>query len=191
MKITLIPHGLDLLASDLVRSPGLHMSTIYNSLFKRLEPKRYRGEDSPNPLMTAMGTAWEKHLEFLLTKAGVKVFRPGELMTPNGIAYSPDGIIDDNRLAEFKVAWWMSSKDMPRKPASSFPPKFDKYVCQLQSYAHNLELSRARLYVLFVQGAGQDPELLVYDIEFTERELQTNYAMMMNHARHQRLIETR
>ena len=188
MKITPIPHGLDLLASDLVRSPGLHISTIYNSLFKQLEPKRYGGGDGPNPLMTAMGTAWEQHLEFLLAKAGVTVFRPGELVTSNGIAYSPDGIIDDNRLAEFKVAWWMSSKDMPRRPASSFPPKFDKYVCQMQSYALNLELSLARLYVLFIQGAGRDPELLVYDIEFTERELQTNWSMMMNHAKQRKML---
>lgn len=188
MKIVPVAHGLDLLASDLVRSPGLHMSHIYESLFKQLEPKRYAGEYKPSPVMTAVGTAWEKHLEFLLTKAGVKVFRPGELVTPSGIAYSPDSIIDNNRLAEYKVAWWMSSTDMPRKPASSFPPKFDKYVCQMESYNFNLEMNLARLYVLFIQGRGKDPELLVYDIEFTARELQTNWSMMMNHARQRKLL---
>ncbi len=182
MKITPVPHGLDLLASDLVRSPGLHMSQIYGSLFQQLEPRRYKGGGAINPVMTALGTAWENHLEFLMGKAGIDVFRPGELVTPNGIAYSPD------RLAEYKVAWWMSSKDMPRRPTSTFPPKFDKYICQMQSYSHNLEISSARLYVLFIQGAGKDPELLCYDIEFTEKELKNNWTMMMNHARKEKML---
>lgn len=166
------------------------MSSIYNSLFKQLEPKRYGGEGGggPNPLMMAVGTAWEKHLEFLLQKAGVQVFRPGELVTPGGIAYSPDGILNNNRLVEYKVKWWMSSADMPRKPASSFPPKLAKDVCQMTSYDINLEMNLARLYLLFIQGRGRDPELLVYDIEFTERELQTNWDMMMNHAKQQKML---
>jgi len=189
MRITPVPHGLDLLASDLVRSPGLHMSHIYNSLFEGLEPNRYKSGGAINPLMMAVGTAWEKHLEFLLAKAGIQVFRPGELVTPGGIAYSPDGLLDNNtRLAEYKVAWWMSSSDMPRMPASTFPPKLDKYVCQQQSYCHNLEINKSRLYVLFIQGRGKDPELLVYDIAFTARELQTNWEMLLNHARHRKLL---
>ena len=189
MKITPIAHGLDLLASDLVRSPGLHMSQIYGSLFEHLEPKRYTPGRTIDPLMAAVGTAWEKHLEYLMGKAGIQVFRPGELVAPDGIAYSPDGLLDNQtRLAEYMVAWWMSSADMPRTPASSFPPKLNKYVCQMQSYAYNLELSTARLYVLFVQGRGKDPELLVYDIEFTARELKNNWNAMMNHARHQKLL---
>ena len=190
MKIVPVPHNLDLLASDLVRSPGLHMSQIYGSLFERLEPKRYTPGGAINSLMAAVGTAWEKHLEYLMGKAGIQVFRPGELVTPAGIVYSPDGLLDNQtRLAEYKVAWWMSSADMPRtSTTSSFPPKLNKYVCQMQSYAHNLELGAARLYVLFVQGRGKDPELLVYDIEFTARELKDNWDAMMNHARHQRLL---
>ena len=189
MKVTPVPHDLDLLASDLVRSPGLHMSQIYSSLFEKLEPSRYKSGGAINPLMAAVGTAWEKHLEYLMGKAGIQVFRPGELVTSEGIAYSPDGLLDNQtRLAEYKVAWWMSSTDMPRTPTSSFPPKLSKYVCQMQSYARSLELSAARLYVLFIQGRGKDPELLVYDIAFTARELQDNWDAMMNHARHQRLL---
>ena len=77
---------------------------------------------------------------------------------------------------------------MPRSETSSFPPKLDKYVCQMQSYAHHLELSCARLYVLFVQGPGRNPELLVYDIEFTPRELRENWQALLNHARHRRML---
>lgn len=190
MKITPIDAGIDLLASDLVRSPGLHMSQIYGKLYEKLEPKRYKGGGVLNPVMTAMGTAWELHLEHLLRRAGILVSRPGELFTPDGrIAYSPDGLLDnDTRLAEYKVAWWMSSRDMPRKPTSTFPPKLNKYVCQMQSYCHNLEINLARLYVLFVQGPGKDPEFLVYDVEFSARELRGGWSMMMNFAKAEGLL---
>ncbi len=39
--VTPIAHGLDLLKSDLIRSPGVHASDIFGDLFKKLEPKRY------------------------------------------------------------------------------------------------------------------------------------------------------
>ena len=189
MKITPVPHGLDLLASDLVRSPGLHMSQIYGSLFEKLEPSRYKPGGAIAPLMAAVGTAWEKHLEYLMGKAGIQVFRPGELVTSEGIAYSPDGLLDNQtRLAEYKVKWWLSSKDMPCTSASRFPPKLDKDICQIQSYCFNLEIGKARIYLLFVQGPGRNPVLLVYDLEFTPTDLQTNWQMMMNHARHEKLL---
>ncbi len=67
MIVTPVQHGLDMLASDLVRSPGLHASDIYGGLAKALYPKRYDyGDKPPNPLLLALGTAWEKHFEYLL-----------------------------------------------------------------------------------------------------------------------------
>ena len=190
MKITPIPHGLDLLASDLVRSPGLHMSDIYNDLYAALEPRRYTHTGPPNPVLLALGTAWERHLEFLLRRAGVRVTRPGELFVPDlNIAYSPDGILEDEdryRLVEYKLSS-MSTKDLPRRPASSFPPKFNKCTCQQMDYCHGIESNLSRLYFTSIYRP-HDPELLVWNIEFTPRELRDNWAANMSHARMRKMI---
>ena len=187
MLITPAPHGLDLLVSDLVRSPGLHMSTIYGKLFQELEPKRYRGEiEQANPLLLALGTAWERHLEFILGQNGLQVVRPGELQSADGrIAYSPDGIWED-RLIEYKLSS-MGSKDLPHEPCTKLPPKFDKYVCQMASYCYHLGTPKARLYFCSIYRP-HDPELVVYDIEFSARELHDNWRMMSNYAKSKGLL---
>lgn len=193
MKVTPIPHNLDLTASDLVRSPGLHMSSIYGDLYKTLEPKRFGGDNVINPLMTAMGTAWENQLEYLIRKAGHDAHRPGEFRTKEGIAFSPDLLIYDDqfRLGEIKLKWWMLSRKFPRKPGESFSVNMNKDLTQMLSYCHALETPYARLYANCIQGTGKkpiQPELLAYDIEFTARELKEEWDMMMNHARHRRLL---
>lgn len=181
MKITPIPHGLDLQASNLVRSPGLHMSKIYGEMYQALEPKRFKGGDF-HPVLTMLGTAFENHLEFLLDKNGIRVMRPGELFTTDGIAYSPDGILEDEyRLVEYKYSS-MGTRDLPKREAARFPPKFDKYVTQLMSYCFHMETNKARLYFCSTHQAHA-PELLVFDVEFTSRELQNNWRAMINFAK--------
>ena len=63
--------ALDLLATDLVRSPGLHASQIFGELFEVLDPRRYKYDGPPNPVSLAMGTAWENHLLYLLNRNGI------------------------------------------------------------------------------------------------------------------------
>lgn len=187
MKVTPIPHGLDLQLSNLVRSTGLHMSQIYGDLYQDLEPKRFVRGSLSNPVLVALGTAWENHVEFLLDKNGLGVMRPGELFTDEGIAYSPDGIIEeDYRLAEYKLSS-MGTKDLPKRPDNGFPPKFNKYVTQMMSYCYHLETPRARLYFCSIRQPFA-PEFLTFDVEFTSRELQENWAAMMNHARRKKLL---
>lgn len=197
MRITPQPIDFDLLASDLVRHPGLHASNIYNNLYEELEPKRFRKDSKPNPLRMALGTAWEVQLEYLLTKAGIAAARPPAFISPDGIAYSPDLIITEPnsriRVGEIKLTY-MSSRDMPRSKGGMFPPKFDKYLTQMMIYAHWLETTLGRLYVLFVLGDykmkhfGYEPELLSWDIEFSKRELKENYDTLMSHAKMRKML---
>jgi len=186
MKVTPIAHGLDLLASDLVRSPGLHASTIYGDLYKELEPARYNRGSGPDPVRMCLGTAWEKHFEYLLHKAGIPVERPGEFMSLGGWALSPDLVIFNGHTAigEIKLTW-MSSRDMPRSPTNGFPPRFDKYLLQIQDGCNAIETSHARLYVYFVNGTNKPPapELLCWDLEFSARELKEAFDTMVNHAK--------
>lgn len=189
LKVTpLLNHGLDLLKSDLVRSPGLHASDIYGGLFKWLEPKRYDRDDPLNPVLLALGTAWEAHLEKLLYANGVKAVRPGEFMSPEGIAYSPDLLIFNRvtRLGEIKLTS-MSAEDMPTEPTNYLPKKLDKYDCQMKLYAHWLELTDGWLAVLFLHEPW-NPQLRVFELQWTPQELQENYMMCMNYAKQKGLL---
>lgn len=197
MKITPVAIDFDISASDLVRSPGLHMSDIYNDLYKKLDPRRYKSKSDFTeslPLMGALGTAWENQLEYLLRKAGQDAHRPEEFRTKEGIAFSPDLLLANGhlRLGEIKLKW-MSSKDMPRAATSvnAFPPGFQKHLTQMMSYCWNLETPYARIYSNHLIGNGRKPykpELLIYDLEFSPREMRDEYQALINHARHQRML---
>ena len=195
MIVTPIAHGITLAQSapGYVRTPGLHMSTLYNSLFAALEPERYGGTDGPDLLRMEMGLAVEEGMDRCLRDRW-RANRPGEFTTSEGIIYTPDFLIfaDQTRLGEIKLTY-LSSGEVPRETASRFPPKFDKHICQMQCYCRSLETPYARLVVLFVNGPGSfskklGPELLAWDIEFSPRELEDNWTMVTNHARHVGLL---
>lgn len=188
MKITPIDHGLDLQASDLVRGEGLHISTVYNDLYQHLEPKRFPKGGTPNPVSMAMGTAWEKHLEYLLAKNGVSASRPKEFRTEEGIYFSPDLILFNGhaRVGEIKLTS-MSARDLPTEPTTVLPGKVNKWLTQMMAYALKLGVGHARLYGLFLHEP-YNPQLRAFDIEFTDRELQENWSMLMNHARARKML---
>ena len=189
MKITPVPHGLDLGISHALRSGGLHMSDIYNDLFQELEPKRYKRDEAPDPLRIEAGLALEQTLEQGLKQRLGN--RPGEFITTDGVVYSPDLLIfnGETRLGEIKLTW-MSSREVPRETAAGFPPKFDKYFVQMKAYCHHLETPYARLLAYFVNGDYRPPrpELLAWDITFTAQELRDNYQMLLNHARNRGML---
>lgn len=178
-----------------VRGKGLHASDIYNDLFADLEPKRFDKSTPMNPLKLELGMILEDTLEDALRERLLGE-RPGEFVSNEGIIYSPDSLIftDVTRLGETKLTW-MSSREMPREEMRNggFPPKFDKWLCQIKFYCRCLETPYARLLSCFVNGgyehyrSGQ-PELLGWDICFTARELKENADMLLQHAKHKRLL---
>lgn len=180
-------HGIDFLASDLVRSTGVHASDVYGDLYKHLEPKRYDyGDKPPNPLLMALGTAWEKHFEYLLAKSGYVMERPGEFFSPppESIAFSPD-LLQFNgvtRLWEIKYTS-MGAKDLPEEETNGLPEKFSKYGCQMMLYAKWLGLHHGCLAVV-LNHQPWDPQFRMFNIEWNDRELQENEQMNMNHYRH-------
>ena len=189
MIITSHLHGLDETISHSTgnRSPGLHISDIYTSLARALDPKRYAEEMGPNTVKMAMGLAWETHLEKVLERAQIPAPRPPEQLTLEGIAFNPDLLLTEDpsrmRVGEIKLTY-MSESD------SLIDSKFAKWLWQAMAYCYHLEVPRARFYVLFVRGNYKDPNptFRAYDIEFTGRELQENWQMLLNYARHQRML---
>jgi hypothetical protein len=119
MKIQELDHGLTLNkpAEDYVRSPGLHMSEIYNSLFEELEPARFSKGDGPDKVKMEVGLAFEETLEIALSTrllgerpkefAALPSGKVVKVGTPNSIAFSPDQLLFNGvtRLGEFKATW--------------------------------------------------------------------------------------
>ncbi len=192
MVVTPIPFDLDLAQSapGYVRTPGLHMSDLYNGLYAELEPKRYgKGSRSIEPGAKAAymgcGLALEEALEQALASRLTGDGRPGELLDAEyGIIFSPDLVFwledmpdGDVRVAEIKLTW-QSSRGYPKEEATGFPPKANKYITQLACYTRAIGTLYARLYGVFVNGTwrhedtkwGFKPQPLAWDIVFTKRE---------------------
>lgn len=177
MKMRSFKHGLVLAenAPDFTRSPGLHMSDIYNSLYKTIDPVRYdkRDEDgNPEELNRAKleaGMGLELRLELNIA-AHYGGCRPGELFTQHarhcslhgtpvrsglllchcgaGVAYSPDWLFDIPTLilGEFKFSWY-SMRDFPELD------KFDKWQCQIMAYLYHLRLTTCWVFPYWVNGS--------------------------------------
>ena len=207
MKITEVEHGLDLAqgAPGYVRSPGLHLSALYGSLYSELEPKRFPKDGEPDPVRMEVGLAFEETLEAAI---GQRLFgaRPGELATQHddrcehaavvveigdaichcgaGVAYSPDFIFYNGvtRGGEFK-ATWMSCKKGIRDP------KFSKWMTQMKSYGHHLRMTQWLLFVLFVNGDYSfrppygGPHMRCWEFEFTKQEMADEWSALVRHGR--------
>ena len=192
MKIVPCDHGLDnyIAKSGGNRSPGLHMSDIYSDLYSDLEPKRFVRGSKPDPLLLAMGLSWENHIDKCYDQrnidypTGEQIVRPGEMMSDEGIAYSPDQLIFNGVTTLGEIKWTgSSSKDVPREEANSFPPHFDRYFTQMMAYCHCLGTPYARLLVMFPNRYPRPAELLAWSITFSAREIKENWSKLMNHAK--------
>lgn len=203
--------GLTLGGSAAGRSPGLHMSDIYNDYFQEREPKRYDKSKPMDLVRVEAGLVFENILEEgLAARFGFLLGgeRPGEFTTEEGIHYTPDLIVFDGRgtvLGEIKLTW-MSAFECPIDPRQSqrtglpsnwdgrssatFPSKFDKYFVQMKAYCYHLRTPHARLIIYFVNGNYRPPApcLLAWDFEFTRIELVENWQMLRNHAHHKGML---
>lgn len=211
-------HGLVLAqnAPDFERSPGLHMSDIYNALYKKLDPRRYdkRDEDgNPEELNRAKLEAG-MGLELRLEPNIASVFggsRPGELFTQHartcpayrtpvrdgavlcacgaGVAYSPDWLFDIAGrliLGEFKFSWY-SCRDFPRDR------KFSKWLCQCKAYCYHLRVTDTWMFPFWVNGVyptGAPTPLFedAYALTFTQRELDDNWSDLLRFAKKEKMM---
>lgn len=207
MRVAYLEHGLELNrpSPGYERTPGLHMSEIYNSLYKELAPARFDKPGPPDAVKMEFGTAFEEVLEpALAMRAFGLANRPTEFAclptgkvvrigTPNSIIFSPDQLFfQDGRtiLGEFKVTWMSISKGILDK-------RFDKWFTQCKAYCYPLKIEELHLFALFVNGhykwkmttvsdVGKQPPgplLLSWQVKFTPRDLETNWNMLIRHAR--------
>lgn len=139
---------------------------------------------------------------------GEQIERPGEFTFhgsfeghPVHIHYNPDLFIFNGvglRVGEIKATWlssripheWLVSPESRLEhtediQAAMLNPKLDKYYCQIKMYSHMLGVRYGRLYVWFIAGDYTRPfssQLISIDIEFTQDELDMNWAALMYQA---------
>ena len=160
------------------RSPGLHLGKIIADIESVLNPNmpKWAGQWA-----MAGGFIWERVLsrEFLAPqlKAG-KIVRPGELES-DGIYMTPDGYdTHENVLEEWKCTWKSSNNPIEG-------PKFWRYWTQCKAYCRVLGTKQVRLRVLYLMGnyRGGGPHATTYSSTFSDKELDNNWEMIVNHAK--------
>lgn len=186
MKVIALPDTIDTLTFEASppRSEGLHLSTVIKSLCVDLDPKRFaQSGDLPWKKFNT-GFAFERVLEHAFQARRTGIFRPDEVVK-DGIAMSPDGIDPDGWwLEEFKSTW-MSDFDCPEHE------KFRHWIWQIKAYALALDMNKARLRVLFINGdyrGGYEPSYKVWELHFTDEELQENWRMLLHHAKQKGML---
>lgn len=173
------------------RSPGLHLSQVLDLLEETL----YGNPDGS--YVPSGGSAWSKAALFSLgfiwervltdqalkglTESG-RLIRPGEVES-DGIVMTPDGYCVDGILEEWKCTFKSSGNDIAGE-------KFRRWWWQIKSYCRAVGVNRARLRVLFVMGdwRGSGPQWKGWEAEFTDRELEENWSMVLNEARRRKWL---
>ena len=187
MQIKKLDDTLDQLCVDAgpPRTPGLHVSQIIRSICASLEPKKY-GDGPVNPLYTEPGFAFEVLLSAAFQARRTDIFRPGEV-EKDGIICSPDGV----QLVGSNV--WLEEFKSTEMSMSGFPtdPKFRKWLWQIAAYCYVMETLYSRIRVLWLRGDYQKVrrEYEVWEIVWTQDELDATWSLLVNHAKEQGMLK--
>lgn len=170
--------GKLLLPEDTSRPPGLHVSHIIKDICQHLNPKVY-GQPMDIPKVT-MGLAFDEVLAKAIASGATGAFRPPPIKM-DGIWLSPDGV-DPNIWAveEFKLTWYSAKKQFPTDEV------YWPWLVQVKAYCRALETRLAKFLILYINGDYAPPkpwEPKPFGIEFTELEIEENWAMLVNHAK--------
>jgi hypothetical protein len=133
--------------------------------------------------------------------------RPGEIFSDEGIAMSPDGVNPTEHAGEeFKSTYMSCGKGISEtvivngRPVEAPLDKFYHWFVQMMGYAKWLYVTTFILRVLFIRGdykytkdadgrtSPNEPLFKNYRIEFTQAELDANWAMLMQVAREEGII---
>lgn len=169
------------------RSGGIHLSDLYH----RLHPQKENDLTAENlACYRIAGLAMEDRVERALIELakedGTFVERPRELVSPEGVAGSPDlFFVEDGvlRIGELKMAWKSCHGLVTdREGEDEFPSKFDVYFTQIAGYGHMAGTTEGRLIGYFVNGdyrGARAPQLLGWDLSFSHQEQAETWDSLM------------
>lgn len=163
------------------RQPGLHVSEIIRSISDDLFSKGKGWPERELNLAAEVGFTWERMAELALRdRLG---WRPEEMQL-DGVWMSPDYIYLDDviHLRELKATW--------KSIKNSAPSDVIKWMMQTKAYCKNVGTHFCNFYVLNINGDYRPPmpQFNAYAIEFTQRELDENWQMLLNHVRHKGML---
>ena len=153
----------------------LHLSDIYSDLENILFPRTGPSGDMNNPLWAEVGFLWERVLGTALKEHIGQ--RPGEVEL-DGIVGSPDGYDPAiGVLYEYKCTW--------KSAKNAHPEKIWKWMTQVKGYCKMLGVNTVQFHTLYVVGdyRGSGPIYKSYLMVFSDREIEENWAMLINHAK--------
>jgi hypothetical protein len=161
------------------RSPGLHMSQIYQDIEDTLVQRDPMAADQLDVYRSA-GFIFEHLMEQAMARSmqSTDLVRPGEF-TIDGITGSPDLIhLPTWSVWDTKFTWRSMGK-------LQNPEKFFwSWIVQLKGYCYMVGTQLASNIVFFANGDYRPPRPAIrrLDFEFTSRELDDNWDMLYNHA---------
>jgi hypothetical protein len=181
-------------AQSRVRSKGLHLSSILESVEQTLAPRDYDSEGRDWEPYRKLGFVWEKALQAAYLQSAIDqgdLVDPGEVHK-DGVAMSPDGLNLQGHLEEWKLTW----KSSRRVETDGIDGAFPRWFWQMKSYCLGLGTNVAILRVFFVNGnygwlkgkGDSGPEERSWKFTFTERELLDNWNMLINHAKKRKML---
>ncbi len=162
------------------RSTGKHLSDIITDLGEEVFGLRGAGKDTPSEetkLQWEKGFVWEEALSHGFGDRLAN--RPGEIEC-DGIACSPDGVgVDDDGelvVEEYKCTAMSSSKT---------PDGIWRWRTQAAAYCYVMGCTRAVFRVFYLNGdyKGSGPQYRVFQLDWSQAEIDENWAMLTNHAR--------
>lgn len=185
------------------RSPGMHQSSIIKAIALNVGflDAKWALDEISNPLMVALGLAWEDWVTVNLHPE--ITYHPGEMQLDD-ISLTCDGVSEISsdeytsiwlspipgdfthfRINEFKLTK-KSSRHVGGKDTLLLDKKWWMWITQIKGYCMVWGTRWARLHVMFVngdytQGGASEPQYRIFDIEFSEYELFDNWQMILNH----------
>lgn len=177
MKVTCAPFDLTQLALSpeqaAARTEGVHVSTIIRKLSAALAPPKNEFTEEHLDRFAVLGRLWEVQLSQALFPSP-RYERPGEV-EKDQIIGSPDCVdTQDWAVTEFKCCW-KSNRDFEGTM------KWKTYLWQVKSYCVILNMVRAKLIVLFINGDYNPPcpIALQWSLLFAPQELAEHWRMML------------
>lgn len=177
-----VPRGAGVHASGIIRNIAIEMGVLQTTEPDALSLKDNRVIDDPLAILRmGIGLAWEEYyIAKILPKYGV-VKHPGE-MCLDGVHMTPDGESVDHFgkkvslvIHEVKATYKSSNRDIEKEWM---------WITQLKCYCKAAKTLHGKLHVLFLCGDYKfplRPDNIVWDITFTQKELDDNWGLMTDY----------
>lgn len=203
MNIQQVAHQIVLPESEIPRSLGVHLSAIIRSISVRMgfldrkwceDLSLSDASDITDPisiLRICIGLAWEKWFVHTLPHV---VGHPEELHV-DGIYMTPDGesvdVVTTLRRGLRTVVHEFKTTYKSTNTVGDLRQEW-MYLTQLKGYCKGMKTRFAKIYILFICGDYKypiSPQFKVFEIEFTQEEIDENWSLMRDYMKVQLALD--